>query len=354
MLLFQQGDIVIDEYKKHVKKKILFGFFLFLVTFLIIPFSLSVGSYKLHFHEVLDGIFKHNGVAKVIIWNIRLPRVLTALFVGAALAVSGTVMQTMLRNPLASPFTMGVSHGAMFGASLAIFLFGGNEESTGRIFINNPYSTVIFAFLGAIVGVFLILVLARLKNLSPEAVILAGVAISSTFTAGTTLIHYFSDELQLASMVYWTFGDLGRTSWRELILIMILFFLSLAYFILKSWDLNAAESGDDTAKSLGIEIGKLRFVATLLASLITAVSVAFVGIIGFIGLICPHIARLLIGNDHRFSIPISVLLGALLLLISDTFSRIILSPTIIPVGITTSFIGAPLFVYLLIKMEVKR
>jgi len=331
-----------------------FNLSLLIFLILIIPFSLNIGSYKLSLIDVWNAIFYHSGAAGMIVWNIRLPRILTSIFVGAALAVSGAIMQTLLKNPLASPFTMGTSHGAMFGASLAILLFFGSEESSGRIFVNDPYSVVIFAFIGAIAGVLVILTLARLKGLSPEAVILAGVAISSVFTAGTTLIHYFADELQLASMVYWSFGDLGRTSWKELILIMILFIPSMAYFVFKGWDLNAAETGDNTAKSLGIEIERLRFTGILLASLITAVSVAFVGIIGFVGLICPHIIRLMIGSDHRFLIPSSAILGALLLLGSDMISRVIVAPTIIPVGIITSFIGVPLFMYLLLRMEARK
>ena len=331
-----------------------FNLSLLIFLILIIPFSLNIGSYKLSLTDVWNAIFYHSGAAGMIVWNIRLPRILTSIFVGAALAVSGAIMQTLLKNPLASPFTMGTSHGAMFGASLAILLFSGSEESSGRIFVNDPYSVVIFAFIGAIAGVLVILTLARLKGLSPEAVILAGVAISSVFTAGTTLIHYFADELQLASMVYWSFGDLGRTSWKELILIMILFIPSMAYFVFKGWDLNAAETGDNTAKSLGIEIERLRFTGILLASLITAVSVAFVGIIGFVGLICPHIIRLMIGSDHRFLIPSSAILGALLLLGSDMISRVIVAPTIIPVGIITSFIGVPLFMYLLLRMEARK
>jgi len=331
-----------------------FNLSLLIFLILIIPFSLNIGSYKLSLTDVWNAIFYHSGAAGMIVWNIRLPRILTSIFVGAALAVSGAIMQTLLKNPLASPFTMGTSHGAMFGASLAILLFSGSEESSGRIFVNDPYSVVIFAFIGAIAGVLVILTLARLRGLSPEAVILAGVAISSVFTAGTTLIHYFADELQLASMVYWSFGDLGRTSWKELILIMILFIPSMAYFVFKGWDLNAAETGDNTAKSLGIEIERLRFTGILLASLITAVSVAFVGIIGFVGLICPHIIRLMIGSDHRFLIPSSAILGALLLLGSDMISRVIVAPTIIPVGIITSFIGVPLFMYLLLRMEARK
>lgn len=253
------------RYRYYIKRKMFFNLSLLIFLILIIPFSLNIGSYKLSLIDVWNAIFYHSGAAGMIVWNIRLPRILTSIFVGAALAVSGAIMQTLLKNPLASPFTMGTSHGAMFGASLAILLFSGSEESSGRIFVNDPYSVVIFAFIGAIAGVLVILTLARLKGLSPEAVILAGVAISSVFTAGTTLIHYFADELQLASMVYWSFGDLGRTSWKELILIMILFIPSMVYFVFKGWDLNAAEIGDSTAKSLGIEIERLRFTSILLA-----------------------------------------------------------------------------------------
>lgn len=346
---------MIEAYKEHLRKKVFFNFALLLSLLVSVIVALRLGSYNLSFSEVFNALAGAGGTSGMIIWNMRLPRVLAALLVGAGLALAGAAMQTLLRNPLASPFTMGISHGAMFGASLAIFILGsGGAESTGRILLNNPYSTAIFAFLGSILGVSIVLTLARLRGLSPEAMILAGVAMSAMFTAGTTLIQYFADEIQLASMVYWSFGDLGRASWREIGVIGITLGVSLAYFVLESWDLNAIDSGDDIASSLGVNVGRVRIVGTLLASLITAVSVSFVGIIGFIGLICPHIVRLLIGGDHRFLLPSSVLLGALLLLLSDTFSRMILSPTILPVGIITSFMGAPLFVYLLVRREVSR
>lgn len=346
---------MIDAYRKHIKRKILFNFTLILSLLVSVIVALRFGSYDMSFLDVFRALSGGGGASGMVIWNMRLPRVLAALLVGGGLALAGAAMQTLLRNPLASPFTMGVSHGAMFGASLAIFILGsGGAESTGRILLNNPYSTALFAFLGSLLGVFVVLTLASLRGLSPEAMILAGVAMSAMFTAGTTLLQYFADEIQLASMVYWSFGDLGRASWREIGVIGITLGTALMYFILRSWDLNAIESGDDIASSLGVNVERVRIVGTLLASLITAVSVAFVGIIGFIGLICPHMVRLLIGSDHRFLLPSSVLLGALLLLVSDTFSRTILSPTILPVGIITSFMGAPLFVYLLIRMEVSR
>lgn len=240
----------------------------------------------------------------------------------------------------------------MFGASLAIVLIGaGGAESTGRIFVNNPYAVVVFAFAGSLLGVMAILVLARLRGLSPGAMILAGVAMASLFTAATTLLQYFAQEEELAAMIYWSFGDLGRPVWREVWIITTVLLPSLIYFFFKRWDYNALENGDETAQTLGVMVQRVRLVGMLLASLVTAVGVAFVGIIGFIGLIAPHVVRLLIGGDHRFLIPISMLFGALLLLASDTLARTAIAPALLPVGVVTSFMGAPMFIYLLVKME---
>ncbi|AIF70112.1 hypothetical protein PAP_08655 [Palaeococcus pacificus DY20341] len=343
---------ITHSYSSYVKRKAVFGTILLFLLFLSFVFSLSVGSYKIPFGSVVRAMLgMDSSKASVVVWNVRLPRAIAALLVGAGLAISGAVMQVLLRNPLASPFTMGISHGAMFGASLAILLGAGSAESSGRIVIVDPNVVVVFAFLGSLLAVAVVLTLAKLKGLSPEAMILAGVAMSSLFIASTTLVQYFADELQLAAMVYWSFGDLGRAVWEELLLIALTLVPSLLYFFFKGWDYNALEAGDEVAKSLGVSVERVRLFGTLLASLITAVSVAFVGIIGFVGLICPHLVRLIIGSDYRFLLPSSALLGALLLLLSDTLARTIIAPMILPVGVITSFLGAPLFVYLLVKME---
>ena len=343
---------IVEDYKGYIAKRVIFGTILFFLLILSSIYALSVGSYSLSFGEVIRALLGEGSKAVLVIWNIRLPRIITAIVVGAGLAISGAVMQCLLRNPLASPYTMGISHGAMFGASLAIMLLGvGGAESTGKIFINNPYIVVIFAFSGSLLGMIVILILAGLRSLSPGAIILAGVAMGSLFTAATTLIQYFAQEEQLAAMVYWSFGDLGRPVWREAWIIAGVLIISFIYFLFKRWDYNVIESGDDTAKSLGISVERVRLVGTLLASLVTAVGVSFVGIIGFIGLVSPHVIRLLIGGDHRFLIPISVLFGALLLLVSDTLARTIIAPTLLPVGVLTSFMGAPMFIYLLVKIE---
>ncbi|MBP1911402.1 FecCD family ABC transporter permease [Thermococcus stetteri] len=340
------------DYEGYVKKKLSIGLLLFLLTLLVSLYSLSHGSYSLSTWDVVNTLLgREGGSAHLVVWNVRLPRIVAALLVGASLAVSGAVMQGFLRNPLASPFTMGVSHGAMFGASFAIILGAGYAESTGRISLDNPYAVVLFAFAGAMVAVSVILLLAKLKGLSPEAIILAGVAMSSLFVALTTFIQYFADELQLAAMVYWSFGDLGRATWREDFIMLLVFVPVFAYFVVKRWDLNASAVGEEVAKSVGVEVERVRLVSTFLAALITAVGVAFVGVIGFVGLIAPHLIRLIAGGDYRFLIPLSALAGALLLVTADAVARLILAPTVLPVGIVTSFLGAPVFIYLLVRME---
>jgi iron complex transport system permease protein len=343
---------IVQKYTQLNRKKIIIGSVPLVLLFLFSLFSLSIGGYQLSLGQIYQALIGYGeGAAGLIIWNIRLPRILAAIIAGISLAVSGAVMQCTLRNPLVSPYTIGISHGAMFGAAFAIILFGiGGAESTGKIFINSPYLVTVFAFLGSLVAVLVILLLAKLRNFAPEAIILAGVAMSSLFSAGTMVMQYFANDLQLAAMVYWTFGDLSRPLWLEVGIMAILMTLSVAYFIYKRWDYNALESGEESAKSLGVNTEKTRLLGLLVASLLVSVNVAFLGIIGFVGLICPHLVRILIGGDYRFVIPISSLVGALLLLVSDTVARTIISPIVLPVGILTSFMGAPVFLYLLVKM----
>ncbi len=290
--------------------------------------------------------------SNTVLWNIRLPRITSALLVGAALGISGAVMQCTLRNPLASPFTLGISSGAAFGAAVAIVFFGaGQLNRTGLtgIVIDNPYSISAFAFLFALGAVFVILALVRIKQITPTAMILTGVAMSSFFQASTMLIQLFAEDVKVAAVVFWTFGDVGRTNWGEIAIMGVAFLLIFGYFLRRRWELNIMLGGDDTAKSLGVEPSRFRLEVMVLASLLTALSVSFSGIIGFVGLIAPHAVRLVAGADHRFLIPYSALLGALVLLLSDTVGRMVISPAVIPVGIITAFLGVPIFLYLLIR-----
>lgn len=352
MNLDQAGQSSIPIYRQHLAKRRVFVLILLGLLVPAVLYALSTGSYGLGLSNLLPALAEPGSREALIIWNIRLPRITAAILVGASLGVAGAVMQCLLHNPLASPFTMGISHGAMFGASLGISLIGlGTTQSTGQISVHNPYLVVMLAFGGSLLSVAVILILARLRALGPGAIILAGVAMGSLFTAGTTLVQYFAEERQLAAMVYWSFGDLGRPIWKELALMASLAVPGIAYFQWKRWDYNAFQSGDDVARSLGVQVRRERLWGMLLASLITAVAVALVGIIGFVDLICAHIARLIVGSDYRFLLPSSALLGALLLVLADTAARSVLAPTILPVGVLTSFLGAPLFVYLIIRLE---
>ena len=179
--------------------------------------------------------------------------------------------------------------------------------------------------------------------------VLAGVALGSLFTAGTMFLQYFADDVQLAAMVFWTFGDVARAGWNELGVMTTVTGVAALFFMFNAWNYNAVDAGDETALSLGVQVRRVRFLGMLLASLITAVAVAFMGIIGFIGLIAPQMMRRILGVDHRFLIPASAVAGAALLLFADTMARTLISPVVLPVGAITSFFGAPLFLFILAK-----
>lgn len=291
--------------------------------------------------------------SNAIIFGIRLPRVVTSILVGAALAVTGCVMQSVLRNPLASSSTLGVSQGASFGATVGIILFGaGAQNSTSAasaVSITNPYVVTLCAFLGGSISTVVILGLSRIRQIGPQGLILAGVALSSLFQGASTLIQYFADDTQVAAVVFWTFGDLGRTNWIEIAMIGICLLGAMIYFLCNRWNYNAMESGTATAKSLGVNVNAVMLISMAVCSMVAAVAVSFVGIISFVGLVAPHVMRRFVGNDYRFLIPASAAAGAVLLLLADTFGRLVVAPIILPIGAITSFLGAPVFLYLLFK-----
>ena len=279
---------------------------------------------------------------RVIVWHLRLPRIVMGIIAGAGLAIAGAAMQGVLRNPLVSPFTVGVSSGATLGASIAIILGFGLVGSARYVVIAN-------AFVFAMGTAFMILAIGRLRGITPESFILVGIALMYFFGAFTSLLQYIATEEELSEVIHWAFGSLTGSSWGNIGIVSAIMLGCLPPLLKYSWDLNAmAQGGDEVAQSLGVNCGRVRVVCMALASLITASIVCFTGLIGFVGLVAPHISRLLIGGDHRYLLPASAVLGAILLLTADTIGRTIVSPTIIPVGIVISFIGAPFFLYLLI------
>ena len=328
---------------------------LFHLVFLFFVVSVFVGSGTLSFKEVFLAIFnKGSETARLIVRRIRFPRVIAALIAGGGLAVSGLVMQTVLKNPLASPTTLGVSNAAVFGANFAIIVVGaGAFHSThgSWLSISNPYLVSTFSFLSAIIAAGSILLLARLKNLNASAIVLAGVAVSAIFQAGTTLIQYFASDTQVASAVYWTFGDLGRASYKTDLIMFIVVAVSTLFFFLKRWDFSAMSGGLAYAKTLGVNTRFMTIMSLLLASLITSVTVSFLGIIGFVGLTAPQFMKRIVGDDYRYLLPSSFLAGALLLLISDILGRLPIFGTSVPVGVVTSLIGGPVFLAILLRRK---
>lgn len=346
---------IAESYKRYIRRKwiVLIGSVLMLISSTLA--SLSTGSAGLSLSEIVQGVVGLGSEEiRTIIWNVRMPRIAAAIIVGIALAISGCVMQNVLRNPLASASTLGVSQGASFGAAVAIICFGAGSQinsggSSAAISITNPYLVTACAFLGGITTTLLVLGLARIQGVTSSAIVLAGVAISSMFTGGTTLIQYFADDVMVATVVYWTFGSLGRAGWNEISIIAALSIFAFAFFFYHRWNYNAMESGNHTAKSLGVPVIFLMYVSMAVCALIASVSVAFVGCINFIGLIAPHIMRQFVGNDYRFLIPCTAICGAVLLLLSDIACRALIPPTVLPIGALTSFLGAPLFLYLIMK-----
>lgn len=347
--------IQLQSYKAFVKRKRLVFAIAFFVTILIALFAISAGSLKIPVTEVIKTIFGKGEVqSRTVILGIRLPRVTAAIIVGAALAVSGTVLQCVLQNPLASASTLGVSQGAAFGAALGIIVFGGgvvnSDSAATAVSINNPYIVTICAFLCGSISTLVVILLSQFKkDLGPGGLILGGVALSSLFTGGSTLLQYFADETKISTVVFWTFGNLGSAGWSELMILVLVLFIAMVYFLLNRWNYNAMESGADTAKSLGVNTRASMLISMGICSLTAAVAVSFVGIISFVGLVAPHIMRRFVGNDYRYLIPCSAVAGALLLILADTFGRLIISPVILPIGAITSFLGAPMFLFLLLK-----
>ena len=313
--------------------------------------SIFIGSSHISFVDGLKGLFGiGDNSSNIIVQNIRLPRIIAAVLIGIALSLSGVIMQTISNNVMASPSTLGVTNAAVLGANIAIIIIGGGTiiSNGGNINISNPYVTSLFAFGFALASTILVLALARIRKFNNATTVLIGVTFGTFCTGLTTLIQYFASDNALSTAVYWSFGDLGRMSYTTDLIVLVVTGVAFIFFMLFSYRYNAMLLGEDNVTTLGINLNLFRFISLLLASLLTAVSVATCGIIGFIGLIIPQVSRRFVGNDHKYLLITSSLLGAVTLLFSDIIARIILNGYALPVGAITSIIGAPIFIILLL------
>ncbi len=330
---------ITEIYLSHVRTRMSVLMVLACAVLVLGIYAVTHGSYEITAKKLIGVLMGEiTGSCNVVIKEIRLPRVVAALVCGWGLSISGLAIQSLLKNPLGSPSTLGISHGAAFGAALSIVGFGGNV-----------ISTTMAAFSGAMAATFVILLLSGLKKFSPETIILAGVALSALFSSATILMQYLASETQLAMVVFWTFGDVARAGWKEIWLLTAVVVAGSLFLTVLRWDLNAMASGDESARGLGVNVDRIRISGMVAAALIASMATAFLGIIAFVGLIAPHMARLVAGDDHCFLVPFSAVLGALLLLGADTFGRIFIGSGALPVGVITSFAGAPVFLYLLVR-----
>lgn len=358
----EESNGLADRIELRAKRQKFYIFLMLVSTALVAIFSMGLGSSKsLSFSKIIMiilGLETPTDIQESILINIRLPRVMMAIFAGAALATAGTLMQGSLGNPLVSPLTLGVASGASLGAALAIIL--GFSVIDLPVFDNEIYSTlmefipntliVVNTFIFSLIVVFIVIKLGELRGVSAESYILVGIAITFINGAIVESLVYFATPQQLAQLTHWSFGSVRRPDLTTVLFVGFILTLLYPRLIKYSWDLNTlAIGGDDFAISTGVDPGLLRRKILVISAFATSIIIAFTGLIGFVGLAAPHIARLIVGNDYRRLVPSSALIGALLVLIADTIGGTLFSPVVLPVGIMLSIIGGPFFLYLLLS-----
>ncbi len=340
-----------ERYKKGRSRKILILILIAVGVLVTGMIALCIGASSVGFDTVwkvfLD-LFWHNpdvtNVERQTVFSLRLPRILAAILAGWALSNAGLLMQGVFQNPLVSPYTLGVSNGASFGASIAI-IFG-----SALSFLNfGNYLIPAFAFLASVLTMALVFAISKVARDHSKTLVLSGTAIGYLFTAMVSLIKYVADVDSLPDLVFWTMGSLSGIMWDKLLIMAVAVGACFIVMMRYSWDLNVMALGEEAAVSLGVNYKKLRMISFIVSTMLTAVTVSFTGVIGFVGLIAPHITKMIVGSDFRYALPVSSAIGALLLLLSDTVGRTILGATQLPVGIITSFIGVPFFLYLVAR-----
>lgn len=335
-----------DNYRAIIRRRV--GLLALLVGLIIasmlLDFTLGPSGLSL---DVLGQTLLHpqsvDAGTRVIVWDIRMPYALMAIVVGLTLGLAGAEMQTILNNPLASPFTLGVSSAAAFGAALAIVLGIGIPGIPAQWFISAN------AFIFALLAALLLDGITRWTQVATSGVVLFGIALVFTFNALVSMLQFIANEDTLQGLVFWTMGSIARASWEKLGILLLALAVIMPLSMLSAWKLTSLRLGEDRAISFGINVRRLRLTTLLRISILSALSVAFVGPIGFIGLVAPHIARMLFGEDHRFYLPGSALIGALVLSLASIVSKNLIDGVIIPVGIVTSLVGVPFFITIIVR-----
>lgn len=340
---------VLEDYQSYTSRKWFFILACILALFVCCGISLTVGDYDLGFLESYRVLIDHilgnstDRLKDYVIVDLRLPKIVVGIVAGVALAACGVAMQSLLKNPLADSYTTGVSSGAGFGATLAIVL--------GASIATNEFAVIGNAFLFALIPTAAIIFVSMIRSSSPTTMIMAGIAIMYLFDALTTIIKLWGDPNSLSAILEWQVGKIGGIKWEDIPLMLIVTVIGTGIIQLMARKLNVLATGEENARALGVDVRKLRVTLLALTALMAATVVSFTGIIGFVGLVAPHICRIVIGSDNRYLVPASALFGAVLLIAADIFGKTIVAPAVLPVGVVTSFLGAPLFLWLIIRSK---
>ncbi|MDR0439179.1 MAG: iron ABC transporter permease [Methanocalculaceae archaeon] len=363
MIVFKTAEF----YRTVQKRNLLIFGVLFLMLFVAAIIACGIGTVAIppmdvllaFGHAIFPGSVDTPATSNTgfIIIGYRLPRVLLAVLTGVSLAVAGAVMQGLLRNPLVSPFTLGLSSAASFGSAFMIVL--------GPIFFNTAFTgiaavvginlslgtslLILSAFFFGWMSVVLVYLISRTKQTSQAIMILAGVVVSYLFQACLLALQYISDDEALRDIITWLMGGMWGANWQVITILLPIVLICFFLIERRAWDLNTLSGGDDVAKNLGVNVSQFRINGLLIVSFSTSACLAFTGVIGFIGLMAPHLCRMIVGNDYRYLLPCSAVMGALILLISDTAARSLFSPIEIPVGVIMYILGGFFFLYLIMR-----
>jgi len=336
-----------DSYRRTRARRISFILVCIVVCLILSIYSVTIGPYPMTMGDVIDVLWnfitmqlQDDTTIAHIVLNLRLPRIIGGIICGFALAVCGAAMQSMMKNPLADPYTMGISSGAGFGAALAMIL-GIELIAGGGIVVN--------AFVFAVIPAVIILFLSRFRKASPTMMVLCGISLMYLFNALTQLFMLIADPDDMSAVYEWMVGSLDGVSYDELLLVLLVTVIGSLYVQYMANQLNVMGIGDESAQTLGVDVERRRLVILMVITLVAASVVSFTGVIGFVGLVAPHIARTLIGSDNRYLIPASGVVGSLLLVASDILARTIASPVMLPVGVITACVGGPLFMLLILR-----
>lgn len=333
---------IIDQQRRleHKRRLILFGFIL--VCMLSLVFDVATGPSMLSMNEVVRALLHLNAVdetTRTIVYDLRLPIALMALVVGAVLGAGGAEIQTLLNNPMASPYTLGLAAASGFGASL-VLAFGGFNLSMS-------YAVPLGAFMMTMLASGILFLFASIGRFGSAMLVLVGIALLFLFQSMLSLVQFISAPEVSQQILFWLFGSLNKATWSNLAIISVVAFIGIGLLMRDSWKLTALRLGEERASALGVNLIVLRVKTLVLVSMMTATAISFVGVIGFIGLVAPHVARLLVGEDQRYFLPATVLAGAAFLSISSVLSKVIILGALFPVGIITSFVGVPFFFWII-------